>query len=115
MPLAAIAQATIAPNGPVAMPKVRGREKMPDPTIEPKLYQLYATLAALTFFALGSVLWGRCYAFGLAFLGAPESEATLLSLGYAFEQATKARRAPEYIHTLDGSGEKRIWTAPIRE
>jgi eukaryotic-like serine/threonine-protein kinase len=40
-----------------------------DPSIEPKLYQLYATLAALTFFALGSVLWGRCYAFGLAFLG----------------------------------------------
>jgi hypothetical protein len=25
----------IAPNGPVAMPKVRGRENMPDPTIDP--------------------------------------------------------------------------------
>ncbi|GLR84460.1 hypothetical protein GCM10007857_11700 [Bradyrhizobium iriomotense] len=25
----------MAPNGPVAMPKVRGNEKMPEPTIEP--------------------------------------------------------------------------------
>lgn len=40
-----------------------------DPAVEPQLYQLYATLAALTFFALGSILWGRCYAFGLLFLG----------------------------------------------
>ena len=28
-------QAMIAPNGPVAVPKVRGREKIPDPTMDP--------------------------------------------------------------------------------
>ena len=35
MPPAAMIHAMIAPNGPVAMPKVRGSEKMPEPTIEP--------------------------------------------------------------------------------
>lgn len=33
---------------------------------------------------------------GLAFLGRPYSEAQLLALGYAFEQATRARRAPGF-------------------
>jgi amidase len=33
---------------------------------------------------------------GLAFLGTAYSEATLIQLAYAFEQATMARRAPEY-------------------
>jgi hypothetical protein len=32
------------------------------------MYQVFATLAALTFFALGSVFWGWCYAFGVLFL-----------------------------------------------
>jgi hypothetical protein len=40
----------------------------PDRGAEPVMYQLFATLAALTFFALGSVFWGRCYAFGVLFL-----------------------------------------------
>ena len=31
---------------------------------------------------------------GLSFIGLPYSEAKLLGLGYAFEQATKARRSP---------------------
>jgi hypothetical protein len=39
-----------------------------DRGVEPIMYQLFATLAALTFFALGSVFWGRCYVFGLVFL-----------------------------------------------
>lgn len=38
--------------------------------VESVLYLLYATLAALTFFALGSVSWGWCYGFGVLFLGA---------------------------------------------
>jgi hypothetical protein len=35
MPVPAISQAMIAPIGPVAPAKVRGREKMPAPTIPP--------------------------------------------------------------------------------
>ena len=31
---------------------------------------------------------------GLGFMGLPYSEAKLLGLGYAFEQATQARRSP---------------------
>jgi amidase len=38
---------------------------------------------------------------GLAFLGAPDSEAELLAIGYAFEQATRARRSPTYIERLE--------------
>ena len=33
---------------------------------------------------------------GLVFMGRPGAEAELLALGYAFEQATRARRAPDY-------------------
>jgi hypothetical protein len=39
-----------------------------DALTEPVTYLLFATLAALTFFALGSVFWGWCYAFGVVFL-----------------------------------------------
>jgi hypothetical protein len=35
MPLPAMPQAINAPKGPVALPKVRGSEKMPAPTIPP--------------------------------------------------------------------------------
>ena len=37
---------------------------------------------------------------GLAFMGRAYSEGELLALGFAFEQKTKARRAPEYKPTL---------------
>jgi hypothetical protein len=36
--------------------------------VEPLLYQVFAAMAGLTFFALGSMFWGWCYAFGLLFL-----------------------------------------------
>lgn len=36
---------------------------------------------------------------GLAFLGRPNAEAQLLALGYAFEQATRARRVPGFAPT----------------
>ncbi len=35
MPPAAMHHAMMAPKGPVAFPKVRGREKMPEPTMDP--------------------------------------------------------------------------------
>ncbi len=37
---------------------------------------------------------------GLAFLGAAWSEARLLALGHAFEQASRARRSPRYLPTI---------------
>jgi amidase len=38
---------------------------------------------------------------GLAFMGRAYSEADLLAWGFAFEQRTKARKAPEYTPTLE--------------
>jgi amidase len=37
---------------------------------------------------------------GLSFIGTAYSEARLLGLGYAFEQKTKARKAPTFRRTL---------------
>ena len=37
---------------------------------------------------------------GLAFIGPKWSEQRLLSLGYAFEQLTRARKAPQYRVTI---------------
>lgn len=37
---------------------------------------------------------------GISFFGAPYSEPTLIKLAYAFEQATRHRRAPEFLPTV---------------
>ena len=37
---------------------------------------------------------------GLVFMGRPYSEPELLAMGFAFEQATKARKAPRFLPTL---------------
>jgi amidase len=39
---------------------------------------------------------------GISFVGPAFSEGKLLGLGYAFEQATKARRLPAYTPPLKG-------------
>jgi amidase len=44
---------------------------------------------------------------GVSFLGRAFSEAKLLSLGYSFEQATKARRRPVHTPALPGEGVER--------
>ncbi len=38
----------------------------------------------------------QCLPFGLSFFGGAWSEPTLLKLAYAFEQATRVRRSPEF-------------------
>src|SRR5215831_8343508 len=38
---------------------------------------------------------------GMSFIGKPNSEAELLGIGFAFEQAARARRAPKFIPTVD--------------
>ena len=45
---------------------------------------------------------------GLSFIGPAWSEDRLLALGYAFEQATHARKRPQYLPSLEA-------TAPIEE
>jgi amidase len=50
---------------------------------------------------------------GIAFLGPAWSEARLLRIGYAFEQATHARQPPTYIPSLESTSEFLDVVAPI--
>jgi amidase len=51
---------------------------------------------------------------GLSFIGPAWSEARLLALGYAFEQASQARRAPTYAPSLEGAAAIQAAMAAIR-
>ena len=44
-------------------------------------------------------IWGLPV--GISFYGRAWSEPTLLKIAYGFEQATKARRAPKFLPTVD--------------
>jgi amidase len=58
----------------------------------------YSGPAAMTGYPHLTVPMGHVHGLpvGLSFVGAPYTEAVLLSLGYAYEQATKHRKAPEF-------------------
>jgi amidase len=51
---------------------------------------------------------------GLSFMGPAWSEATLLQLGYAYEQASHARVPPAYVPSLESSPDVAAALAPIR-
>jgi amidase len=38
---------------------------------------------------------------GISFIGAPNTDAALLSVGYAFELLTHARQPPKYVRSID--------------
>jgi amidase len=51
---------------------------------------------------------------GLSFIGPAWSEARLLALGYAYEQASHARKPPTYIPSLEATPDAKAAFAPVR-
>jgi amidase len=49
---------------------------------------------------------------GISFIGPAWSEAKILAIGYAYEQASKARRPPQYLPTLETAPEVEAAFAP---
>jgi amidase len=50
---------------------------------------------------------------GMSFIGGQWDDARILSLGYAFEQLTHARRAPTFVRTVDIMDETAPLLAPV--
>lgn len=50
---------------------------------------------------------------GMSFIGGQWDDARILSLGYAFEQLTQARRSPTFARTVDGMDETAPLLAPV--
>jgi len=65
------------------------------------------TLAAIAGYPHLTVPMGQAHGLpvGLSFIGPAWSDAAMLALGYAFEQAAGARRAPTYLPTLEDGAE----------
>jgi amidase len=63
----------------------------------------FTTLPAVSGYPHLSVPMGqvRGLPLGISFIGAPNTDAALLSLGYAFEQLTHARQPPQYLRSID--------------
>jgi hypothetical protein len=45
-------------------------------------------------------------------MGTAFSEPTLIALAYSFEQATKARRPPQFLSTLEATGKPKTAKGP---
>jgi amidase len=63
----------------------------------------FTTLPAVSGYPHLSVPMGqlRGLPLGLSFISAPNTEESLLSMGYAFESLTHARKPPKYLPTID--------------
>lgn len=88
-------EAIVAETGPPA--------PMQDPIVSPTSFNAPTTLPAVAGYPHLTVPMGQVDGLpvGLSFFGPAWSEARLLSLGYAFEQATHARRDPTFAPTLN--------------
>jgi amidase len=87
-------EALIAPSG--------GPASIVDPVTGGRFFGSPSTLPAVSGYPHLTVPMGEAMGLpiGLSLIGPPWSEARLLSLGYAFEQATRARRAPTFPPSL---------------
>jgi len=50
---------------------------------------------------------------GLSFIGPAWSDAKILALGFAYEQASHARKAPEYLPSLEATEGANSAFAPV--
>jgi amidase len=79
-----------------------GPASIVDPVNSPRGTGSYSTLPAVSGYPHLTVPMGFVFGLpvGMSFIGPAWSDAKLLSLGYAFEQATHARQAPPFLPNL---------------
>jgi hypothetical protein len=70
--------------------------------------------AAIAGYPLVNVPAGEAFGLpvGISFMGTAFSEPTLIALAYSFEQATQARRPPQFLPTLEATGKPKTGKGP---